>query len=161
MVPHGSIHFHMDPRFYMVPLGFKNGSAWFHMIPLVYDEDKKGVCNRGGGYIWLHPPLVAPATPAQGGHLPSWASMLVIIRLICRLVHLSSTLICRYTDRQVCKSMKLQAHLYERGSGSSLVTRPDQIQTKYKYKYKCRQEYYGCSRAQSLGLACPLDQHCQ
>ena len=95
MVPHGSIHFHMDPRFYMVPLGFKNGSAWFHMIPLVYDEDKKGVCNRGGGYIWLHPPLVAPATPAQGGHLPSWASMLVIMRLICRLVHLSSTLICR------------------------------------------------------------------
>ena len=94
------------------------------MIPLVYDEDKKGVCNRGGGYIWLHP----PATPAQGGQLASWASMLVIIRLICRLVHWTSTLICRYTDTQVCKSMKIQAHLYERGSGSSLATRPDQIQ---------------------------------
>ena len=36
---------------------------WFHMIPLVDDEDKKGVCNRGGGYIWLHP----PATPAHTG----------------------------------------------------------------------------------------------
>ena len=91
MVLCGSIWFHMVPyvsrRFQSVP----HGPTWFHIFPHVDNEDKKGVCNREGCFIWLHPaaapvqggPVLTPVHSVQGGaHLPTCASMLAVTRLL-------------------------------------------------------------------------------
>ena len=129
MVLCGSIWFQTVPH----------GPTWFHIFLHVDNEDKKGVCNRVGCFIWFHP----AASPVQGGHLASCASMLAVTRLLPACP----------PDIQIHKCVQLYNH-----TCIHVVVVPSWPNKNINL---VRENNTRCTRAQSLGLACPLDQHCQ